>query len=116
MGCERIQGLDGRVYLLLADGRGWAFDDSALIPHDPSVVRGRWTPMEAAMELGAAYPAPMPMQYFEQPLATYGMEDAKKKSSRRKRGGVKHNKNKSAESNLYNKAGTYAMAEVDTDT
>lgn len=30
---------DGRVYLELADGRGWAFDDSALIPHDPAVVR-----------------------------------------------------------------------------
>merc|ERR1719162_339748 len=41
---ERLQGADGRVYLLLADFRGWAFDDSALMPHDPSVVRGRWSP------------------------------------------------------------------------
>lgn len=36
---EEILGADGRVYLRLADGRGWAFDDSALFPHDPSVVR-----------------------------------------------------------------------------
>merc|ERR1719181_794649 len=39
---ETLNGLDSRVYLLLADGRGWAFDDSALMPHDPSVIRGRW--------------------------------------------------------------------------
>lgn len=31
--------------LRLADGRGWAFDDSALFPHDPSVVRGYWQPV-----------------------------------------------------------------------
>lgn len=37
-----IVGADGRVYLRLADGRGWAFDDSALLPHDPSVVRGHF--------------------------------------------------------------------------
>merc|ERR1719337_839564 len=36
---EELLGADGRVYLRLADGRGWAFDDSALFPHDPSVVR-----------------------------------------------------------------------------
>jgi len=30
---------DGRVYLRLCDGRGWAFDDTALMPHDPSVKR-----------------------------------------------------------------------------
>jgi len=34
-----IAASDGRIYLRLADGRGWAFDDSALVPHDPSVVR-----------------------------------------------------------------------------
>merc|ERR1712139_372833 len=39
---EELLGADGRVYLRLADGRGWAFDDSALFPHDPSVVRGFW--------------------------------------------------------------------------
>merc|ERR1719183_1466862 len=42
---EELLGADGRVYLRLADGRGWAFDDSALFPHDPSVVRGYWQPV-----------------------------------------------------------------------
>merc|ERR1712217_584232 len=42
---EELLGADGRVYLRLADGRGWAFDDSALFPHDPSVVRGFWQPV-----------------------------------------------------------------------
>merc|ERR1719491_111639 len=42
---EEILGADQRVYLKLADGRGWAFDDSALFPHDPSVVRGFWQPV-----------------------------------------------------------------------
>lgn len=36
---ESLIGYDGRVYLRLADGRGWAFDDTALIPEDPSVVK-----------------------------------------------------------------------------
>eukprot|EP00930_Biecheleria_cincta_P083489 TRINITY_DN73057_c0_g1_i1.p1 TRINITY_DN73057_c0_g1~~TRINITY_DN73057_c0_g1_i1.p1 ORF type:complete len:434 (-),score=64.84 TRINITY_DN73057_c0_g1_i1:143-1378(-) len=40
--CEELPCLDGCIYLRLADGRGWAFDDSALMPHDPSMVRGRW--------------------------------------------------------------------------
>merc|ERR1719272_482645 len=39
---EEVIGQDGRVYLRLCDGRGWAFDDSALMPHDPSVKRGKW--------------------------------------------------------------------------
>jgi len=42
---EELLGADGRVYLRLADGRGWAFDDSALFPHDPSVIRGYWQPV-----------------------------------------------------------------------
>merc|ERR1719343_1304777 len=42
---EELLGADGRVYLRLADGRGWAFDDTALFPHDPSVVRGFWQPV-----------------------------------------------------------------------
>jgi len=36
---ESLMGYDGRVYLRLADGRGWVFDDTALIPEDPSVVK-----------------------------------------------------------------------------
>merc|ERR1719359_270939 len=42
---EELLGQDCRVYLRLADGRGWAFDDSALFAHDPSVIRGYWQPM-----------------------------------------------------------------------
>lgn len=39
---EEVQSLDGRVYLRLCDGRGWAFDDTLLMPDDPSVKRGKW--------------------------------------------------------------------------
>merc|ERR1719183_661728 len=46
---EELPSIDGRIYLRLCDGRGWAFDDSALMPHDPSVKRGSWmAPHEAA--------------------------------------------------------------------
>lgn len=45
---EELLGADGRVYLRLADGRGWAFDDSQLFPHDPSVIRGFWQPVSLA--------------------------------------------------------------------
>lgn len=41
-------GADGRVYLRLADGRGWAFDDTTLFPHDPAVIRGYWSPLGPA--------------------------------------------------------------------
>merc|ERR1719473_2294365 len=51
---EELLGADGRVYLRLADGRGWAFDDSALFPHDPSVVRGFWQPVSLAPPQHAA--------------------------------------------------------------
>lgn len=46
---EELPGSDGRVYLRLCDGRGWAFDDSALMPHDPSVKRGSWMPNQQTM-------------------------------------------------------------------
>lgn len=36
---ESLVGFDGRVYLRLADGSGWAFDDAALVPEDPSVMQ-----------------------------------------------------------------------------
>jgi len=87
--CERIQGADGRVYLLLADYRGWAFDDSALMPHDPSVVRGRWSPTDAT------YPSVAPLMVFDQAFMADGTEQTKRRR-RRKRGGVKRNKNKRA--------------------
>eukprot|EP00434_Breviolum_minutum_P006246 symbB.v1.2.005511.t1/scaffold310.1/size231343/16 len=47
-------GADGRIYLRLADGRGWAFDDSTLFPHDPSVIRGYWQPVSVAPTQGGA--------------------------------------------------------------
>jgi len=39
---EELPAADGRVYLCLCDGRGWAFDDTALMPLDPSVKKGNW--------------------------------------------------------------------------
>lgn len=56
---QEIVGDDGRVYLLLSGGRGWAFDDSALLPHDPSVWR----------ITGAAAPSTMPVM-----LPIYSMQ------------------------------------------
>jgi hypothetical protein len=48
---EEMVGSDGRVYLHLCDGRGWAFDDSALMPLDPSVKRGNWMPSQSATQV-----------------------------------------------------------------
>jgi len=104
---EHIQGTDGRVYLLLADFRGWAFDDSALMPHDPSVVRGRWSPMDAG------YQAAAPLMVFGQALEA--PQDACQKRRRRKRGGVRRNKNKRAQAAaLLAKEGEFE-ADADTD-
>lgn len=62
--CEELMGADGRVYLRLADGRGWAFDDSALFPTDPSVVRGYWSPV------GPSTPEnPAAVQSYQPPLS-----------------------------------------------
>lgn len=36
---------DRRLYLRLADGRGWVFDDSAIYPDNPSVRRGYFQPV-----------------------------------------------------------------------
>merc|ERR1719265_2396005 len=41
---EEVSSADGRIYLCVADGRGWAFDDSALMPYNPTVVKGRFVP------------------------------------------------------------------------
>lgn len=122
---ETLNGLDSRIYLLLADGRGWAFDDSALMPHDPSVVRGRWQaapvmadppvmPFPAMQDMMQPYAAP---QVWEQPLWEQEAfdDDATKKRRRRKRGGVKRNKNKRAlEAEIYG-AKPLSEAEADTD-
>jgi len=108
---ERIQGVDGRVYLLLADYRGWAFDDSALMPHDPSVVRGRWSPMDQ----GSTYASPAPVMFLEQSLIGQGDEPTKRRR-RRKRGGVKRNKNKRAQAEAAKQAaGLEVCDDADTD-
>jgi len=62
-----IVGADGRIYLRLGDGRGWAFDDSALLPHDPSVVRGHFTEgaMPAPVPVAAASSPPQQMHFAE---------------------------------------------------
>lgn len=62
---EELPQPDGRVYLRLADGRGWAFDDSALYPHDPVVIRGFWSPIgpgsiPAKTDLAALQPGGQP--------------------------------------------------------
>jgi hypothetical protein len=114
---EHIQGADGRVYLLLSDGRGWAFDDSALMPHDPSVVRGRWSPMGGSMVPATSHPTTLDlasMMAFGEACTAHGTE-ATKKRRRRKRGGVKRNKNRRAQANLLAKAGTDIMLDMDTD-
>jgi len=125
---ESFQGLDSRIYLLLADGRGWAFDDAALMPHDPSVIRGRWqaAPVvpDAAVMPYTAMPCAAP-PVWEQPLCREAFEcqeafesfddDASKKRRRRKRGGVKRNKNKRAQESNWLGAKPLSEAEVDTD-
>jgi hypothetical protein len=109
---ERIQGIDGRVYLLLADYRGWAFDDSALMPHDPSVIRGRWSPMDRS----TAYSSAESAMIFEHSLIAQNNEPSKRRR-RRKRGGVKRNKNKRAQAALLAKeaAGFETCDDADTD-
>lgn len=62
-----IVGADGRVYLRLADGRGWAFDDSALLPHDPSVVRGHFALSPGSITASA----PPPLHDWSNILQTY---------------------------------------------
>jgi len=49
---EEVTGSDCRIYLCLSDGRGWAFDDTALMPLDPSVKRGTWMPPQSSSHMG----------------------------------------------------------------
>merc|ERR1712146_351839 len=90
---QEIQAYDGRIYLRLADGRGWAVDDSAIAPQSPSVVRGMWAPVNnVASPLGLSIPLP---QTRWEPICEPACEaDVHKKRRRRKRGGVKRNKSK----------------------
>jgi len=91
---EEVPSRDGRVYLRLADGRGWAFDDSALIPHDPCVKRGGWLSPEQATHQVVLLPTTMfpGMQAFQvtnQPRRKYPQP-------RGKRGGKRASKRKNA--------------------
>merc|ERR1712178_230433 len=114
---ESFQGLDGRIYLLLADGRGWAFDDAALMPHDPSVVRGRWQAAPVMPDTAAipypAMPYTAPPEWEQPPCQEAFDDDASKKRRRRKRGGVKRNKNKRAQE--ADGLGDQPLSEADTD-
>jgi hypothetical protein len=102
---QSVPGADGRIYLCLTDGRGWVFDDSALMPQDPSVVRGCWAPLSASARSSLASPPTTPWQPMEEPLEPEAM---KKKRRRRKRGGVKRRPKSKA-------ANSVAEAEVDPD-
>jgi hypothetical protein len=89
---EEVPAADGRIYLRLADGRGWVFDDSGLLPHSPSVVRGQW------MQTGSV---PAYMSTISSPTGVPSLltdaivaQQEVKKRRRRKRGGVKRNKAK----------------------
>lgn len=53
-----IPGMDGIVYLCLADGRGWVFDDTELMPFDPSVVRCAYASQQSLSPYHAPAPGP----------------------------------------------------------
>lgn len=101
---EQLPGPDGRIYLRLADGRGWVFDDSVLLPDDPSVVRGNWTHVAASspanQDLGLDMPvstANSQWEPMEEPAAVChspSATDATKKRRRRRRGGAARRRSK----------------------
>lgn len=103
---EEVIASDGRIYLLLADGRGWVFDDSCLNSKSPSVVRGQWIPVTPAAMTSMVSPASTLWEPMEEP-----MTDVAKKRRRRKRGGVKRNKNKKSKAGF----SSGSSADVDTD-
>lgn len=92
-----VRGRDGRVYLRLADGRGWVFDDSSHFPSDPSV---RQLPPAQKSDMHVP-PPPPPVQsgllldyshlFMEQLVPVRHWKRGKRGGAkRRKRGGVKH--------------------------
>lgn len=88
---EEVPSADGRTYLRLADGRGWAFDDSCLMPCNPSVKRGRLqTVATCPVQVVSAPPFGMCGAQVE----SVAPPEAAKRRRRRKRGGMKRNKNK----------------------
>jgi len=62
---EKIFGMDRRIYLKLADGIGWVFDDTVLFPEDPSVVELHSSQAQTAhME-----PVPLQTKQFSNSIA-----------------------------------------------
>jgi len=91
---QEIPTQEGMVCLRLADGRGFVFDDSAILPQSPSVIRGSWMAVDpqstvVASPLSALYE---PTEELLAPLPL--MTESPKGRRRRKRGGVKRNKSK----------------------
>merc|ERR1712046_304005 len=97
---ESVMGSDMRLYLKLADGRGWIFDDSLLMPHDCSVVMIAPPPMHSAF--AAPQMVPCPVVVGSEMLATEPHAGAAELAPRRHhwargcRGGVKRNKRRHA--------------------
>lgn len=90
---EELPSPDGRVYLRLSDGRGWAFDDTAIMPHDPCVKRGGWkspSPTHQLVLVPSSYFAGAEMHAMTtQPRRKYPQP-------RGKRGGKRASKRKNA--------------------
>jgi len=116
--------------LRLADGRGWAFDDSALMQYNPTVVKGRWVPTaptaleppvaghcaSGALHSGVAPWEPMEEpEEPEEPEASVGTSEEQTKRRRRKRGGVKRNKAKRRLAEALAQQTKHEMEEADTD-
>jgi hypothetical protein len=94
--CEEIPGADGRTYLRLCDGRGWVFDDTALMPHDPSVRRGHWL----ATNPGLPQQHYQPRVLGEVQVATLPLRQGRlRPQPRGKRGGKKLSKYRNAAQN-----------------
>jgi hypothetical protein len=69
---------DLRIYLRLADGRGWVFDDKALYPNDPSVIRGHYQQVMAPPPQQFVPPQQfgVPVMHMPQAPAGYSMPPA----------------------------------------
>jgi len=92
---DEIPSSDGRVYLRLADGTGWAFDDSFIMPHDPSCVRVHWSPDVIRQLRGSPSQTLVPHVLSTAPVSPTEVSASttekkkkrrKRKSHRRKRG------------------------------
>jgi len=90
---EELSSTDGRVYLRVSDGRGWAFDDTALMPHDPCVKRGGWKSPQPTHQVVL-----VPSSYFagNEMYAMNTQPRRKYPQPRGKRGGKRASKRKNA--------------------